>query len=213
MRGEAALFRRLRRSGLERCGDASLLREEPMLRFGKTLTCALVGLVMLGCSDLEQQKSAVLMTATVAQDVQIIDIFDAACGTLGTVNLSTIVKNPNTADTRFLDVKLVRMRVSYRRTDGGTLIPQGFTQTITGILPAGGTAVINDFFVFEVNALTLAPFVALQPQNGGHDPETGQPFVKMDVTLEIFGETLAGDPVTALTQFPLTFCGNCGGCK
>lgn len=184
-----------------------------MLRFGKTLTCALVGLVMLGCSDLEQQKSAVLMTATVAQDVQVVDVFDDACGTLGTVNLSTTVLNPNTADTRFLDVRLIRMRVSYRRTDGGTQVPQGFTQTISGILPAGGTAVLNDFFVFEINALTQSPFVALQPQNGGHDPETGQPFVKMDVTLEIFGETLAGDVVATATTFPLTFCVNCGGCR
>jgi hypothetical protein len=66
--------------------------------------------------------------------------------------------------------------------------------------------------VVEPDALTLAPFAALLPQNGGRDPVTGRPFVKLDVIVEIFGETLGGDRVYDATRFPLDFCYDCGGC-
>jgi hypothetical protein len=60
--------------------------------------------------------------------------------------------------------------------------------------------------------LRRAPFVALQPQNGGRDPETGRTVVQVDVTVEVFGETLAGDNVYDATTFPLESCFACGGC-
>jgi hypothetical protein len=34
----------------------------------------------------------------------------------------------------------------------------------------------------------------------------------MDVLVELFGETLAGERVSGSTRFPLDFCYNCGGC-
>jgi len=64
----------------------------------------------------------------------------------------------------------------------------------------------------EADALSQAPFAALQPQNGGRDAETGRPVVKLEVILEVFGETLAGDNVFDSTVFPLEFCFGCGGC-
>jgi hypothetical protein len=36
--------------------------------------------------------------------------------------------------------------------------------------------------------------------------------VKLEVILEVFGETLAGDNVFDSTAFPLEFCFDCGGC-
>ena len=70
----------------------------------------------------------------------------------------------------------------------------------------------SDFVAFETNAFNLAPFAALQPQNGGKDPETGFGFVKMDIILTVFGETLAGERVQGSARFPVNFCFNCGGC-
>jgi hypothetical protein len=66
--------------------------------------------------------------------------------------------------------------------------------------------------VIEADALTQAPFAALRPQNGNRDPETGRPVVKLEVVLEVFGDTLAGDNVSDSTAFPLEFCYACGGC-
>ena len=73
-------------------------------------------------------------------------------------------------------------------------------------------AQLSDFLVIEPDALVQAPFVALLPQNGGRDPDTQRPIVKMDVIMEFFGETLGGSNVYDATRFPLDFCYDCGGC-
>jgi hypothetical protein len=57
-----------------------------------------------------------------------------------------------------------------------------------------------------------APFAALQPVNGGRDPETGKAFVKLEIILTIFGQTLAGERVSGTTRIPLDFCFACNGC-
>ncbi len=44
------------------------------------------------------------------------------------------------------------------------------------------------------------------------DPETHKPFVSMDVILEVFGSTLAGERVSGSTRMSLDFCFSCGGC-
>jgi hypothetical protein len=80
------------------------------------------------------------------------------------------------------------------------------------LINGGSTATISDFVVLETDALSQAPFAALQPENGGRDPETGRPFVKLEVIVEVFGETLGGDNVSDSTAFVLDFCVNCGGC-
>ena len=43
--------------------------------------------------------------------------------------------------------------------------------------------------------------------------ETGRPIVGLDVVVEVFGETLAGERVSGSTRFPLDFCFDCGGCS
>jgi len=57
--------------------------------------------------------------------------------------------------------------------------------------------------------LSQAPFAALLPQNGGRDPETGLRFVKMDVIIDVFGETVSGEDVSARASAPFTFCAGC----
>jgi hypothetical protein len=83
-------------------------------------------------------------------------------------------------------------------------------RTISGTVPVGGAPTsFNTFTVFDIGSLTQAPFAALMPQNGGRDPETGNRFVKMDVIIDIFGETISGERVSARAQAPFTFCVGC----
>ena len=176
------------------------------------LVLASAGL-LLSCSEVNRETTPIEMIATVSQDITRVDLVDDACGVLGTVSLRAIVKNPATEDATFLDVRLEQMRVSYLRTDGGSLVPASFQQTISGLITANaGSQDLNDFVVFQSDAFNQAPFAALFPNNGGLDPETGKPEVRMDVVLEIFGETLAGENVSASVRFPLAFCYDCGGC-
>lgn len=184
------------------------------------LILAVVGLAAmaaLSCSsELTNNAAPVEFVVTNTQTLSRLDIdpltTDADCDQLiGTINMQVIAKNPN-ATGDFVQVRVQRYRISYRRTDGGTIVPAGFVRSIDTLVGVG-QSVGSNFTVLEADALSQAPFAALQPQNGGRDAETGKSTIKLEVTLEAFGETLAGDNVYDSTAFPLEFCYACGGCS
>jgi len=187
------------------------------MRLYKRIAQGLLGVaaatLLLSCEgELNRGDSPVALIATTLQDINQIDL-NAACGSLGTILLEVRVKSNFTTDIRFLDVQLKNYRVSYVRTDGGTVAPASFVRTVSGILTAGAGATSSSvFFAFSPDAFGNAPFVALLPQNGGIDPETGRRFVQLDVITEIFGETLSGQAVSATTREGYVICANCGGC-
>lgn len=177
---------------------------------------ALAALAAASCSnELTNSAAPVELVVTNTQKLHRLDIAagsDASCASnIGTINMQVIPKN-STAKGPFVQVRVTRYRVSYRRTDGGTLVPAPFVRTMDTLLSVGSVVQGSNFTVFEGGSVNQAPFAALQPQNGGIDPETGSHFVKMDVIVEVFGETLAGDNVYDATAFPLEFCYACGGC-
>lgn len=162
-----------------------------------------------GCSEMEQETAPVELIATSTQNVTLIDILNPPTN-LGTVQVQARVKRSDTTDTRFLDVRLTTYRISYRRTDGGTLIPEPLIRPTSGIVPVGGAGTpLNDILILSLDQLTQAPFAALLPQNGGRDPETGRSSIRMQVVIDIFGETLAGDEVSARVIEEYTFCAGC----
>jgi hypothetical protein len=185
------------------------------------ITAALAAVVLAACSDINRQNGPIQLLVTITQNISTIDLENGAFGcdvSLGTANLrSLLLQDPGSnvpIDDRFNDVQLRSYRVTYVRTDGGHAVPQPFVQTISGTLATGAaSSTLNNFQAFPPGAFDQAPFAALLPQNGGKDPETGRPFVQMDVILEVFGETLAGERVSGSARMPLTFCFKCGGCR
>lgn len=171
--------------------------------------------VVTGCNgELTNSASPVELVATNTQNLQIVDLAPggANCGdSIGTINLTVVPKRADVS-TNVTQVRVTRYRVSYQRTDGGRLVPAAFVRSMDTLIAVGGSADVTSFLVVEPDALTQAPFAALLPQNGGRDPDTGRPIVKLNVTVELFGETLGGDRVYDATSFPLDFCFNCGGC-
>lgn len=199
------------------------------VRFNCMLAVILAGIAiaLAGCRGAGETNSPVELVATIEQELHVIDFTDPDCGDLGTVILRALQKRETTpgVEPTFLDVKLTAYRVSYRRTDGGTLVPSPFTRSISMLVPVGGTATSISmlvpvggaatgpgFLAFEQDALSKAPFAALLPQNGGVDPETGRQSVTMEVRMDVFGETLSGENVFARATSELTFCVGCGGC-
>ena len=180
-----------------------------------------VAAVSFSCSsEFTQNAAPVELVASNTQDLQIIDLAGDPVGEencerdIGQVALRAIVKNAiEGADQRFNDVKISRYRVSYVRNDGGSLVPAPFVRSVDLLVPAGGGATaLQNFVVFQADAVRQQPFVSLLPQDGGRDPETGRQIVRMDLIMDFFGETLAGSNVAGRTRSTLEFCYDCGGC-
>ena len=173
-------------------------------------------------NEFTRSSAPVELVVTNTQDIQQIDLNgNGSSGNtncdkdVGAISVQARLKNPNTnTDQQFNDVRITRYRVSYRRIDGGPAVPSPFVRPIDLLVPAtGGATSLGKFLILTGDAVLQAPFASLFPNNGGRDPQTGRPFVQMEVTVELFGETLAGANVSGATRFPLDFCFNCGGCS
>ena len=172
--------------------------------------------MMVSCSGEATETSApVQLIVTHSENLARLDL---AGGTrcdesLGTFNFRTILKNPALTG-QFTDVRITRYRVSYIRTDGGTAVPAAHVTPVNFLVNATGSE--GDAQIFRTlrpEAFLQAPFAALRPANGGRDPETGRPSIRMDVVVEFFGETLGGDAVYATSRHQLEFCYDCNGCS
>ena len=184
------------------------------MRF-RMIAIAAMTAAIIGCGgEYTESGSPIALLVTSAPLLSQIDLAGGTgCGGFAaTVTVQAVPKNASAGGT-FNQVRLQSYRVSYVRTDGGTQVPNSFVRSLDTIIASGGSAPLPEFVIIEGDALTRAPFAALQPQNGGRDPVTGRPLVKMDVIVEVFGETLGGDRVYDSTRFPLDFCFNCNGCN
>ena len=178
------------------------------------IAAAALAAAVFGCSgELTDNGSPVELVVTNSQTVSQLDLAGGTgCdGTIGEIKMQVIPKS-GAVTGNFVQVRITRYRVSYQRTDGGRSVPFSFVRSTDQLIGVGATASLSQFLILEGDALTQAPFAALLPENGGRDPDTGRPVVKMDVIVELFGETLGGDRVFDATRFPLDFCFNCGGC-
>ncbi len=193
------------------------------MRIRTTFNLAVLVLVaaVFGCSssELSDDAAPVELVVTNSQDVQILDLnpevaaADTDCqGSIGTINLQVFAKREDVTGNAS-SVRVNRYRVSYQRTDGGRLVPASFVRSMDTLIGVGQASNVTEFLVIEPDAIVQQPFVSLLPQNGGRDPDTGRPIVKMDVIMEFFGETLGGSNVYDATRFPLDFCYSCGGCQ
>jgi hypothetical protein len=183
---------------------------------------AVAALALVSCSnDINRSSSPVELIVTNIQDIQRIDLAgNGSSGNkncdqdIGTINIEARIKGSSAnVDQTFNDVRITRYRVSYRRIDGGTAVPTPFVRPMDTLVKAdGGATSLGKFIVLTTDAITQAPFASLLPVNGGRDPQTGRSFVSLEVTVEVFGETLAGSNVSGSTSFPLDFCIACNGC-
>jgi hypothetical protein len=188
-----------------------------MQRWIRTAAIAVLALAVGSCSsDLNKSSSPILLVASNTQTLSRVDLAGGTgCNTsIATVHIQAIQKNSNAPTSTFNQVRLTSYTVSYARTDGGKLVPAAFSRAMDSLVDVDASATdVTGFQAFETGALDAAPFAALLPQNGGRDPDTGLPVVHMNLTLDIFGQTLAGEKVSARTLVPLEFCYNCGGCS
>lgn len=188
-------------------------------KIGRNTMLAVAVLATFSCNnELSRSASPVTLQVTNIQDIS---QFDLAGGTgcdadIGKITVTATLKNPDpVVDQQFNAVRVTRYRVSYVRTDGGTAVPAPFVRSMDVLISPGASADLSDFLVLNSDQISQAPFASLLPQNGGIDPETKRRTVRMDVIVDVFGETIAGTNVSGRTRFPLDFCYQCNplGCS
>lgn len=179
-----------------------------------------LAVAVLGCNgELNQGSAAVELVATTSQKLQLLELnpviaaADPDCAQdIGTITLQVLSKG-RVLTGNANNVRVTRYRVSYQRRDGGRLVPAPFVRPMDTLIGVGASSGLSDFVVIQPDAINMAPFAALLPQNGGRDPDTQRPIIQLDVIMEFFGETLGGDNVYDATRFPIDFCYGCGGCS
>lgn len=176
----------------------------------KLLIAAASLMTALGCSESNRNTSPVELRATASEKNNLIDLATGFSGAdIADILLVALSKRTD-SNPLLMDVKLRSYRVSYIRTDGGRTVPASFVVSVNQLIPVDGAATpLDNFVAVDPTARNLAPFASLLPQNGGVDPETGRRVVEMDARVEVFGETLSGEDVYAVTRFPMTFCYGC----
>lgn len=194
-----------------------------MNRKNAIVAVALLGAAMVSCKEINRQSSPVQLVMASTQTLQQLDLKPGAanCNTsIATVTIrNVLIQNTQPSanlptNSSLDDVQITSYSISYQRTDGGTSVPAPFSRSIALTLPVNAAASnLGTFLAFQPDALTQAPFAALLPQNGGRDPQTGRPVVQMNLILQVFGQTMAGERVSGSTRIPLDFCYDCGGCS
>jgi len=154
-----------------------------------------------GCTNKQgETESPVFITVDMQLQPGFINVAVAAPVQIDTISLRSALKDPTGVDTRgFADTQINSYRVTFRRTDGGTLVPPAQVFGAGIVVPVNGTASLSNFPVLYAPALQQSPFDQLLPFNGGIDRETGRDEIDTAFDITFFGETVSGHRVQSDT--------------
>jgi hypothetical protein len=169
----------------------------------RQVALALVALAAFAtaCTNKQGETEApVFITVDLQNQPGFVDVSVAAPIQLEQIVLESHFKRADTTDpNHFADVTIENYTVTFRRTDGGTIVPP--MQNFGGgpLLPAGGTATLSNFPIMYASAVQGTPMDQLLPFNGGIDRQTGRTEIDMAFDLTFFGHTTSGMRVQSET--------------
>src|SRR5258706_5090365 len=116
-------------------------------RFAFAAALVVIASLVPACSTNTQGDDASPVFLTVEFDGVLV-LKNLATGTPLQVNTTTVhnvIKSPRNGSSSFLDVKLDDYVVTWRRLDGGTIVPapETFAVFTAAIVPAGGTSTLT----------------------------------------------------------------------
>jgi hypothetical protein len=174
------------------------------ITFGIVLAAALVVSSCGGNSTLDDTEAAVYITTNIDLYNPDIDVCVYLAGGIDiAVESMTVESHPKAIGGSLpssQDVRLTRWVITPARNDGGaTASPQAILDQGV-IVPAGGTADLENWRVYPVEYLDDLPLSYLLPENGGVDPETGNRNIRQSFVLQMFGETMSGKSIATIPQ-------------
>ena len=153
------------------------------------------------CTNKQGETEApVFLTVDLTDQAGLTNIIPTRTLTIPTMTIASHLKNPGAPDTAgFATVTLSDYTVTYRRADGGTIVPPVQQFAVGQTLLSGGSLSLSDFPVLSQSAMAEGPFDQLLPLNGGIDRETGNTEIRMFYDVVFFGQTVSGFRVQSET--------------
>ncbi len=168
-----------------------------------------VAVAGIGCTSNNQGDSAspVYLTCTFTLRPGVKNVNDGSMLQFQTVTLASKLKIPTTTSpTAFLDTQVDTYWVVWTRIDGGKTASKAEPFAPGVIVPAAGTAGLQNYPFMTAAALLQPPLNSLFPYNGGIDPETGRTEIRQSGTVTFYGHTMSGQPVTSVpAAFDMVF--------
>ena len=154
-----------------------------------------------GCTNKQgESESPVFITVDLPDQQGLTNINPPRTITIPSMVLHSHLKDSTATDPQgFADVQLSTYTVTYRRADGGTVVPPVQNFAAAGLLPSGGSTTLTDFPVLSQTAVQGTPFDQLFPFNGGVDRETGSNEIRMFYDIVFYGMTASGHRVQSET--------------
>ncbi len=175
---------------------------------GRALLLLTVLLGAIGCADSveEVDSGGVILEVDFDNSIFRVGVNDGNLVSLPTVTMNSIVTRPGGPTSQLMDIRLETVQVTYTRNDTGVRVPPPFVYQLTGAIPVGGTLTFSNLPILTVEQIENPPLSDLAFENGAVDRETGAQIIKLNVTVQVFGETLGGTnvastPVTQTLEF------------
>lgn len=131
------------------------------------------------------------------------------------VDFSAVLKAPITTDPSVVQpdlqsIALERYEVTFTRTDGGTVVPPGFTRGISGLVRLTEPQAEEVVLLSLPNIVIVPSTTKAQPPisfliSPGSEPSTNFTNIQVNARIQFFGRTLAGNPVTVVGNVGINF--------
>jgi len=156
-----------------------------------------------GNSTLNEDKATVYLVVEVVKYNPDISVRSTADVTIENMTIHSFLKDSTGSPSSAQDVRLTRWVSTPYRTDGGTKAGPAWTSDLDVYVPAAGEATLENYRVYPSEYFRQAPLLYLFPENGGVDPETGQPNIRETLKVDLYGQTVAGKSIS--TTFSVAF--------
>jgi len=197
---------------------AAYVRRDRSGSFAALAALLVLAVAALGCSangNVDSTTAAVLLIVSTIEPIS--DPFGDVVTTSGTiledaVRVDLVARLKNATDTTsptLQEIVIDRYEVTFSRTDGGSAVPAGFTRGINQkvrISEHGSTTErITQFDLVLVPATIKTQPPLSHLVSPGLEPATGYVNIQATATIRFYGNTLAGDPVTATATVGVDF--------
>lgn len=173
-----------------------------MKAFAKGFVLAAVLLALYGC----EQRTDKSDTGGVLLEVEFVN-FPIRISVnandivqIETIEIDSIVVNPNRPTSSLMDVEVETFEVTFERVGDGTRVPTPYIANLLGTVPVGGTLTYTNIPIMSIDQMRTEPLSDLLFINGGFDKETGKTFITLNAVIRVFGRTLSGDAVASVPR-------------